>query len=632
MTNSYQLLVEESEVHHTSTTHFSSRDISKICTVALDNLKFGVLPIFRFILKAEISSRDIVLRAMKKISDEVKTMVVSITNFSEYIRAQLQGNVAMLRETKVMGTELIQAALEEGSSHLVELFLETLEIEGGIIDISDLLQRSGLWYHPDWLRKMFQRGADLQLCRRNPIKVVLQKEYTQSCIELDMIRILLENESAFPFDIPHIHILNEVIRCTLKCQNGTIDTLKIVCENVDFRSPQVCDHEGRTPWHLALSGKRKKVSIEVCKMLSKYPIDPRMTDNNGKRPDFGLKDNDERVNITRDKIELMEKLAPVVTLPGKQKRTMDDTGEESLGMTESGYCPRSSLGEKEGEIADGYTAETNTISQSLKQVGEDTSTMIVTREPPSKLDHLEYKEGNYQLVPKHYLPLETGNESHDYTESDESACAGVADEEEEHVKLKPPHEYINPSRNRVQQWENQGATAVEIPGVQEETLWNIECSKKVEKVLRQSEEHIKKQFYAKLKILSEGEFMGNTRHCKSVTTKKGAELYETRLSDKGRIIWQIVPKRYSKQAGVYKEIIRVWAIVLDHDNIYHCVQTVLRDTIFQATEKLKTHLKCTYGTSNVHNNKREPQTFEADTQCTEHEINDSAVFNPVTDL
>ena len=414
MTNSYQLLVEESEVHHTSTTHFSSRDISKICTVALDNLKFGVLPIFRFILKAEISSRDIVLRAMKKMSSEVKTMVVSVTKYSEYIRAQLQGNVVMLRETKVMGAELIQAALEEGSSHLVELFLETLEIEGGKIDISDLLQRCGLWYHPDWLRTMFQRGADLQLCRLNPIKVVTQREYMQSSTKLDMIRILIENESSFPFDIPHIHILNEVIQCTLKCKSETVDTLEIVCKNVDFGSPQVRDHEGRTPWHLALSGKCKKISIEVCKILSKYLIDPRMTDNNGKRADFGLKDNDERVKIMRDKIELMEKLAPVVTLPEKQKRTMDDTGGESLGMTEPGYCPRSSLGEKEGEIADGYTVET---SQSLKQVGEDTSTMTATRESPSNLDthdHLEYEEG---LVPKHYPELETGNESRDYSES-----------------------------------------------------------------------------------------------------------------------------------------------------------------------------------------------------------------------
>ena len=84
-----------------------------------------------------------------------------------------------------------------------------------------------------------------------------------------MIGILIENGSAFLYDIPHIQILNEVVECTFKCRNGTVDTLKMVCKNADFSSQEVCDHKGRTPWHIALGGKLNKVSIEVCKVLSK---------------------------------------------------------------------------------------------------------------------------------------------------------------------------------------------------------------------------------------------------------------------------------------------------------------------------------------------------------------------------
>ena len=377
VTKSCQSIVEESG-DHTLSTRYSSNDVMKLCTAALDKPTLGVLPIFRFILKAEVSCHDIVATAMKHTSSEVKRMMASITSYSECIKTNLEGQVAKLRETRVIGAELIRAAIEEESSWLVEMFLETLEIEGGVIDISELLQRKALWYHPDWLRKMFTKGADLQLCRHNPLKVVIQKQYTQHCLKLDMIGILIENGSAFPYDIPHIQILNEVVECTLKCRNGKVDTLKMVCENADFTSVEVCDDEGRTPWHIALGGKLNKVSIEVCKVLSKYPVDPRITDKNCKLADFGLKEKDERVRIMRATADaLMQKqkeLAPVAPL----RKTRDN--KCGVAKTEPGCYPNAQAGggETESEVVDGHSAETNTISLSLNKVKESTATTMGT--------------------------------------------------------------------------------------------------------------------------------------------------------------------------------------------------------------------------------------------------------------
>ena len=142
-------------------------------------------------------------------------------------------------------------------------------------------------------------------------------------------------------------------------------------------------------------------------------------------------------------------------------------------------------------------------------------------------------------------------------------------------------------------------------------LWEIQCCPEVEEILH-NEVQLQKHFHAKLEFLSQGEFHGNPKHCKSLTRDKGVELYETRLTDKARILWQIVPSilpRLSGRECEFKEVIRVWDIVTDHDKIYRHVQAILRKGAFKAFLKLKTKLKCTKQESMVHKNRRSPHTF-----------------------
>lgn len=628
----YQEIMEEIDCE--STTRYSTNEVSKLCKVALEKLKFGLLPIFRFILKADISSHDVVVAAMSNtMPAEVEEMIRAIVGYSDYLKVGSK-NENMLREIRVMGAQLVRAALEEESSQLVGLLLESLELEGGIIDISDPLERKGLCYNPDWLRKMFQRGADLTLCRKNPLKVVLQKKYTKISLKLEMILILMENESALPFDIPHIQILNEVIECILKCQNGaTVNALRMLCENIDFTSLEVWDDQGRTPWHLALDGKLK-IGVEVCKVLSKYPIDPSKRGKNGRRADFGMDEKDVRVEILRAKeVEMQEQnsftsAATPKTKRRKRNRPIAET-YKNFEFTES----QLNSGASTLLVDRGNCLSSGTCTRILTKEREGAAAIVLPTNEEVAHDHIEYDEYSYQCAPKQFA---TGPQSHDCRDSSESDAESIADaddHQEESIQYKTINDTTseNPSR-MLNDRESEGATPAMDKSEQEENLWEFECSiKKVEKVLDRSDKYIVKQFYAKVKYLSAGEFMGNMKYCKPVTQRKGVELYEARLNDKGRIIWQIIPKMCHGHVGVYREIIRVWALVLDHDNIYRCVQTILSDRHFQATEKLKANLKCTSQSSpNMLNNKREPRIFEADNHGIQHESDDVNAFSPLT--
>ena len=563
-------VMEEGGISRKPDTHrYSHKDLRRLTERAFKERNFSVLPILKFILKAEINPADIV-RAIKR-ADEAYEMVHTISGQSDHLHKSLT-------EVRVMGAELVRSAIEQNKLQLVDLFLESLEIEGRIIDISDLMERTQLWHKPRWLSKMFQRGADLKKCKTNPMELVLGKPYDKPAVKLEMIHLLIENRATIPNGSPCSSIINEVIECTLKCENGTVDTLELVCEKFDFETQQACDKEGKTPWHVTLEYTWKKIGVEICKVLRKYPIDPSITDKNGQRADFGKKGNDDRVKILR------EREAEIIKMCKTSGPTCERAGGTSFGCV---------------------AANTTATEQSDSRQADDASAV------------------------EHSVTTESDNEHGACGESfgSESSADGLKEEydAEGALALETPE----PSGTSESNSEHEAcASSCETESSEEQTLWIIERRAKIKKKLARHKQH-RKVFYAKVRILSQGEFVGNKKHCKPVTHEKGLELYEMRVNKKVRIIWEIVPKYFPSQ-HIYKEIIRLWDIVLDHDNIHHRVEIILEDKAFLDTKNLKPKLKSlpTQG-SNVHNNIRKPQTFVA----ADDEMGDNAddgTFIPLT--
>ena len=112
--------------------------------------------------------------------------------------------------------------------------------------------------------------------------------------------------------------------------------------------------------------------------------------------------------------------------------------------------------------------------------------------------------------------------------------------------------------------------------------WEVECTEKVRKVLndRRLEWWKKKRFVEKVKNLAQGRENWTAHLCKrleGLPKIRGVLLYETRLTDAARIIWECAvafSPRYSDNT-YYSEIIRIWDIVFDHDNVPRAIKNIV---------------------------------------------------------
>lgn len=128
-----------------------------------------------------------------------------------------------------------------------------------------------------------------------------------------------------------------------------------------------------------------------------------------------------------------------------------------------------------------------------------------------------------------------------------------------------------------------------IEGAFEGLPWEVECTAEVWKVLhgKRLESWKKKLFVEKVRNLAQGRDNWTLHLCKrleGLPKSHGMLLYETRLTDAARIIWECAvafSPRYSDEDAeskttIYSEIIRIWDIVFDHDNVQHAIENIVR--------------------------------------------------------
>ncbi|WAR27589.1 TRNK1-like protein, partial [Mya arenaria] len=114
--------------------------------------------------------------------------------------------------------------------------------------------------------------------------------------------------------------------------------------------------------------------------------------------------------------------------------------------------------------------------------------------------------------------------------------------------------------------------------------WEVECTAEVWKTLRD-----RHRIVHKIQLLASGDWQPNL--CKKLrNVPVTLKLFEAKFSKARRIIWELAvafsPRlnetaerqeeitQTAKAGRIYSEIIRVWDIVMDHDNIYRSVQRI----------------------------------------------------------
>ena len=618
-------------------------ELDKLYMKSVTNQKFGIIPLLAFVLKEEVSCHEIVeaISASPIVKqDGVHEMVASIHSHSEYLKSKI-GEVSecqieeMLRATVKMKTQLIRETIIQDELKIAELFLDRFELEGCVIDIAELLQTTALCYNPHLLHKMFVKGANLDNCDVNPIKVALSRDFTSPVTKLHLISILVKNGANVNLHLDGTTIIHEVVQTILSCgDDGNVDTLKSVCKDFDFDRRAVLDEAGQTPWHLALGAKRSRISKEICQILCDYPIDPCLEDKAGKRADSGKKDKDERVVLLRKKeAEIREKMEmKEVPKERKSRRRKKRKKPSPREMT----CASAPEDKQQNESSDNGAIQDAKVDDKNENASSEENTPVVVEDDTQKKTPDEInKVLKHQLERVHchedeYFHLAPEKKPKSLYAVNKTTQSGKSS------KTDPP---VHEEEGEQMRNDEQKPAKQSQPKDAEEKLdfdnqpWEIECAEKVMKVLSgRKHSDIKRFFMEKVMMLAAGEFYGKQKLCKSVS-KNIPELYETQLKGEYRIIWEIAvqfsprctnKKDTSERNYIFSEVIRVWDVVFDHDKIHHCVENIERNVYNrgrQASHLVKLNMKSENPTTKcVTGNMRYPRTFQCDNPDMEPDI------------
>ena len=362
--------------------------------------------------------------------------------------------------------------------------------------------------------------------------------------------------------------------------NSELDTLKAVCDHFDFpKDGKVVNDDGQTPWHLAMSAKCKH-GIKVCKILCSYHIDRNIKDKCGKRADCRIRGSDQRLVCFHKVEQLLPQCLPTEK-PVRSRRAKNEvTGDDcSPAVDETDL-------HNENEQSDN-SSETAVTLPSAAASEPDTTTNIPTESSDvwtsitSHLENIFTEENDYFTKVSDVHQDDISSQDVNQGENDLESVSSFHEASPEPAVLD--QEIV------VRKDTNTGDTNIEDSNTEDVLdfdglTWEVECTDEVLKFLgnKKTPPHLRKLAVQKIHRIANGEFRGNNELCKSVSRKKGLELYEAKLTKSDRILWEVAI-HYSKRSTevphvqhVYSDVIRVWKIVLNHDRIHHGVKQIVR--------------------------------------------------------
>ena len=355
----------------------------------------------------------------------------------------------------------------------------------------------------------------------------------------------------------------------------------------------MANDKGESPLHLAIKSHWKKdlSAVVLSALLETDLLDPSKRDQSGKRPMDYLSKSDSRVAMLE---EAMRKFKPdLLQQKKKQKKKKGKSG--STSDTSNGAT---SGGQKEVEKVNSQ----HPISESswrMKEKEEIKPEPVYTElTTPNKLEfHIK------QLMAKgsSYFQVEvTMTASYDEASSPEEEIPkmlevrasekGAKSTEEDQVTTTDKNEeqtIAKIAKNVDAEPADDISTilAEHVDGLDFDKLpWEVEITAKVVKFFKdkkKSSSDIREAAAKTIYLLAEGK--RNERLSKLVSGEKSLQLYEAKMTKAARILWEKAISYSAKLTGpspipVYSEVIRVWEVVLDHDNldrrIKYCTQQI----------------------------------------------------------
>ena len=310
-----------------------------------------------------------------------------------------------------------------------------------------------------------------------------------------------------------------------------LDLLEEVCKRYHYGDNQdgrVQDKEGDNPYHIVMKCSESPTTIKICEILSQFPINPLISNNNNEKP------------MDRSK----DKRHPILQKAAKKFEDVDTALNIKEMLTQLSEKPQS------------YFEPPTTYSKqvSIPQVTTPVESEMAEEEP---------------LV--NHVKSETAQkESMEETNVDKTIA----------IPSKPSHHT-----------HTNAAVDIDVDNIShnfEGLSWEIEYTENVKKFFANNKvpKKEKRAVIVAVKKLAgqEGIPIHNLNTSKQLTSNKNLSssiLYESRFSKGSRIIFELAiqfsPRLTSKSSHkIYSEVIRLWDIVRHHDDLKRHIAQVLK--------------------------------------------------------
>ena len=383
--------------------------------------------------------------------------------------------------------------------------------------------------------------------------------------------------------------------------------MEMVCSHYQFPEDfddraQATNKDGQTPYHLIIQRKQSDVTIKLCEILGNYPINPSLPDNRGRRPldKFkSLKDKgarDKRVSILTKNAQNFQAV--------KSRRRAKSSASKSTTKKGSEKLNQRRVAKRQGN--DMLTEEVIQDSSPASEVGtspEGTANKLLSKSSPliedSNIQALkEFTEFLSEQPTEYYtIPVDFTRQSSTQKGNTKYVQYDAADQ----PKLAP--QPIQQSTDK-QQPGNDGEVDKEGSGINKDDIlanfddeslkWEVEFPENVVKYFKgKSNDKTLCLAIKKIQRLAAGIPTNNPKLCKRV--RGNEEIYETRVTKAIRILWEVAtqfsPILTSKLRSsdklqlqsvadkghyLYSEVIRVWDIVEDHDNLSRSIDLAVK--------------------------------------------------------
>ena len=375
----------------------------------------------------------------------------------------------------------------------------------------------------------------------------------------------------------------------------------IVCSPT-FNSTKITNDKGESPLHVAIKShwKRDLSTTVLSALLETELLDPLKRDQSGKRPVDYLNKSDSRVAMLE---EAGQKFKPESSQQKKKQRKKKSKGSTS-STSGSGVADEQKETEKTSrqQSTEGYSGRSKEREDLKPEQPYDELTV------PGKVERLikelmskgtYYFELEVRLFEAGSTPeddtltkVETGPSSDEKREKTTRESGTPLEKGEEQNKTVVAEQDVLPPEDMA------AILAENAGGLDFDKLpWEVEVTAKVVKFFKDTKKSSSNIRGAAAKtIYSLAEGRRNERLSKIVSTEKSLQLYEAKMTQAARILWEKAISYSAKLTGVsaipvYSEVIRVWEIVLDHDNldrrIKYCAEQIEKSHLrgFEASVK-----------------------------------------------